>query len=47
MKKYNRIFMIVIDSLGIGQDSKTKEFKDEGANTLYSVSKTNILEIPT
>ena len=47
MKKYNRIFMIVTDSLGIGEEPRSKEFGDKGANTLYSVSQTNMLKIPT
>lgn len=45
--KFNRIFMIVTDSLGIGPDKQQKKFNDEGANTLYSVSKTGLLQIPT
>ena len=47
MKRYNRIFMIVTDSLGIGADKKAKEFGDKGANTLYHVSQTGLLNIPT
>ena len=47
MKKYNRIFMIVTDSLGIGQDPRAKEFGDKGADTLYHVSQTGLLNIPT
>lgn len=46
MNKFNRIFMIVTDSLGIGGDPRQKEFGDEGANTLYHVSQTGLLEIP-
>jgi len=33
MKKYNRIFMVVTDSLGIGGDKRQKEFGNKGANT--------------
>ncbi|NQZ65991.1 MAG: phosphopentomutase [Mycoplasmatales bacterium] len=47
MKKFNRIFMIVTDSLGIGDDPRSKEFGDEGANTLLHVSQTGLLNIPT
>ena len=47
MKKYNRIFMIVTDSLGIGEDPRAKEFGDKGANTFLHVSETGLLEIPT
>lgn len=34
MKKYKRIFLIVLDSLGVGDAYDAKEFDDEGANTL-------------
>lgn len=34
MKKYNRVFLIVLDSLGIGEAIDAKDFNDEGANTL-------------
>ena len=47
MKKYNRVFMIITDSLGIGYEPRSKEFGDQGANTLYSVSQTDMLKIPT
>lgn len=45
--KFKRIFMIVTDSLGIGPDKKQKQFNDQGANTLYNVSLTGLLQIPT
>ena len=47
MKKFNRIFMIVTDSLGIGGDPRAEEFGDKGANTLLHVSETGLLNIPT
>lgn len=47
MKKFNRIFMIVTDSLGIGPDSRQEEFGDKGANTLLNVTKTGMVEMPT
>ncbi len=47
MRKYNRILMVVTDSLGIGGDERQKEFNDEGANTLLHVSEKFSLEIPT
>ena len=47
MKKYNRIFMIITDSLGIGGDKRQIEFNDKGANTFWNVSKTGLLKIPT
>ena len=34
MKRYNRIFTIVLDSLGIGQMPDAARFGDEGADTL-------------
>ncbi|MHA0297126.1 phosphopentomutase [Mesomycoplasma ovipneumoniae] len=44
--KFNRIFLIVTDSLGIGDDGFQDKFGDSGANTLYCVSKTGELRIP-
>lgn len=40
MERYKRIFVIVIDSLGIGQMPDSERFKDEGANTLGHISET-------
>ena len=37
MKKYKRIFLIVLDSFGIGQAPDAEEFGDCGANTLLSI----------
>ncbi len=34
MKKYKRVFLIVLDSLGVGDAHDAIEFGDEGANTL-------------
>lgn len=34
MKKYKRIFTIVIDSLGVGEAPNAKEYGDEGCDTL-------------
>ena len=36
--KYNRIFLIVLDSFGIGNAPDADKFGDEGANTLKSIS---------
>lgn len=48
MKKYKRIFLLVMDSLGIGNDPKAKLYNDEGANTLLHIlEKNNGLNIPT
>ena len=41
MKKYKRIFVIVMDSVGIGAMKDAKEFGDEGTNTIVNVSKAN------
>lgn len=41
-----RIFLIILDSLGIGEAPDAKEFGDEGANTLRSAYKTDILNLP-
>lgn len=38
MKKYNRIFVIVIDSLGIGEDDTSKKYGDVGVDTLLHIS---------
>ena len=44
--KYNRIFLIVLDSFGIGNAPDAKNFGDEGANTLKSISKSEKFNIP-
>ena len=36
--KYKRIFVIVMDSLGVGHAIDAKDFKDEGSNTLLHIS---------
>ncbi len=38
MKKYKRIFLIVIDSLGIGAAEDAAKYGDEGTNTLGHIS---------
>ncbi len=38
MRKYNRIFTIVIDSLGIGAADDAAKYNDEGTNTLGHIS---------
>ena len=37
-KYYQRIFLIVLDSLGIGNAKDAKKFGDEGANTLAHIA---------
>lgn len=47
MKKYKRIFIIVLDSLGIGEMKDSKEYGDEGANTLGHIAEhTKDFQIP-
>lgn len=40
MEKYKRVFVIVLDSLGIGEMADAKEFGDCGADTLGHISQT-------
>lgn len=42
-----RVFLIVLDSFGIGEAPDAKSFGDLGANTLKGVASTNILSLPT
>lgn len=45
--KYNRIFLIVMDSLGIGHAVDANKFNDVGANTLFNINETiKYLKIP-
>ena len=41
-----RVFLIVLDSFGIGQLPDAKLFGDEGVNTLKGISKSKELNIP-
>ncbi len=47
MRKYKRIFIIVIDSLGIGAMPDAEQFGDEGADTLGHIAETAGLSIPS
>ena len=38
MKRYNRIFVIVIDSLGIGEDDTSKKYGDISVDTLGHIA---------
>ena len=38
MKKYNRVFVIVIDSMGIGNAPDAAAFGDEGADTFGHIA---------
>jgi phosphopentomutase len=44
--KFKRIFLIVLDSLGIGALPDAKEYGDEGANTLGNIALNYPLNIP-
>ena len=44
--KYNRIFLIVLDSFGIGNAPDAEKFDDVGADTLDSISKSDKFNIP-
>lgn len=47
MKRYERVFVIVIDSMGIGNAEDAKEYGDEGADTLGHISQSvERFEIP-
>ncbi|MBQ9084294.1 MAG: phosphopentomutase [Clostridia bacterium] len=46
MRRYKRVFMIVLDSLGIGAMPDAVEYGDEGADTLRSLYNTGRLNIP-
>ena len=41
MKKFNRVFLIVMDSVGIGAMNDAEKFGDLGANTLVHISEAN------
>ena len=48
MKKYKRIFLIVMDSLGVGAMKDAHKYGDEGANTFVNISNAcNGLNVPT
>lgn len=46
MNRYQRVFVIVIDSLGIGAMLDAEKFGDEGADTLGHIAETAGLRIP-
>lgn len=43
--KYKRIFLIILDSFGIGNAPDSENFGDLGANTLKSISKSEVFNI--
>ena len=38
-----RVFLVVLDSVGIGELPDAKDYNDEGSHTLYATSKASIL----
>ena len=44
--KFKRIFLIVLDSLGIGEAINAKDYGDAGANTLKHINENSDLFIP-
>ena len=44
--KFNRIFLIVLDSLGIGETNDAASYGDEGSNTLKHIEEAHPLFIP-
>lgn len=42
---YKRVFLIVLDSVGIGEQPDSYKFGDEGSNTIRSISKTKWFDI--
>ena len=47
MSKINRVFLIILDSLGVGALPDAADYGDEGCNTLRSCFETGKLNIPT
>ena len=47
MMNFNRVFLIVLDSFGIGCMPDAKKYGDEGANTLATVCKHENFSCPT
>ncbi|RMA79028.1 phosphopentomutase [Metamycoplasma subdolum] len=46
MTKFKRIFFIVTDGLGIGEEPRSEEFGDKGANSFFHASEVLPLNIP-
>ena len=44
--KFNRIFLIVLDSLGVGEASDADKFNDLGASTLGHILEYNPIDYP-
>lgn len=41
-----RIFLVVLDSVGVGELPDAKDYNDEGSHTLYAVSKSKYFSMP-
>lgn len=41
-----RIFLVVLDSVGVGELPDSKDYNDEGSHTLYAVSKSKYFNMP-
>src|SRR5260370_42582229 len=46
MKEFDRIFWIVLDSVGIGELPDAAQYGDAGRNTLGHIAESRALEIP-
>lgn len=46
MKKFKRVFLIVMDSLGIGEAPDAKDYNDSGANTIGHIAEAMDLKLP-
>ncbi|SFW06584.1 Phosphopentomutase [Chlamydia abortus] len=46
MYRFKRIFLIITDGLGIGEEPRTAEFGDKGANSMLHASEVLPLDIP-
>ena len=41
-----RVFLVVLDSVGVGELPDAKDYNDEGSHTLYAVSKSKHFSMP-
>ncbi len=46
MNKYKRVFLVVMDSFGIGNAKDAREYGDEGANTFEAITRDRELNLP-
>ena len=47
MKKIERVFLIILDSVGVGELPDAASYGDEGSNTLKTCYETGLLKVPT